>query len=378
MGLKNTIKGFVKERMPFVVRCVRSFKGAKNAYYEINREIKEMLEAKKLHSLQEKALFNHDHQESVFLTIASLNNESFIERNKSIYKNSSLNYNYGGGGHLADRIIHPTLTLPNPTHSGYFDYDQKSQNPKSPLNPWAFIRVKNEIPTLEESLFSMLAAIQRGVIGFNDCNDGSKEVILEFCKKFPSFIPISYPYEVILKNCPSLWHQLYHYSNYVLSFIPKNEWVIKIDGDHIYDAKKLYESFYIPKNTKEVVMYSRINFVVQDLKVFARNDGDFGFLDAWGDHWLLYNDCEPFEIWQYNDESYEVLKLKDKHHIKDREMVQWHFPLAKKRRNAIVYDDLIPLKEFKKRHADLIGTRIEESMLDEKRILEMYQKFRLP
>ncbi|WRA17668.1 beta-1,4-N-acetylgalactosaminyltransferase [Helicobacter pylori] len=97
MGLKNKIKGFVKERMPFVVRCIRSFKGAKNAYCEINHEIKEMLEAKKLHSLQEKALFNHDYQESVFLAIASLNNESFIERNKDIYKNSSLNYNYGWG-----------------------------------------------------------------------------------------------------------------------------------------------------------------------------------------------------------------------------------------------------------------------------------------
>ncbi|GHP94559.1 hypothetical protein VN1204_05520 [Helicobacter pylori] len=55
-------------------------------------------------------------------------------------------------------------------------------------------------------MFSMLPAIQRGVIGFNDCDDGSKEVILEFCKKFPSFIPISYPYEVMLKDCPSLWH----------------------------------------------------------------------------------------------------------------------------------------------------------------------------
>ncbi|WP_154462034.1 beta-1,4-N-acetylgalactosaminyltransferase [Helicobacter pylori] len=101
MGLKNKIKGFIKERMPFVVRYVRSLKGDKNIYDEINHEIKEMLEAKKLHSLQEKALFNHDHQESVFLAIASLNNESFIERNernKSIYKNSSLNYNYGGGG----------------------------------------------------------------------------------------------------------------------------------------------------------------------------------------------------------------------------------------------------------------------------------------
>ncbi|WRE67888.1 beta-1,4-N-acetylgalactosamyltransferase [Helicobacter pylori] len=281
------------------------------------------------------------------------------------------------GGHLEDRVIHPTLTLPNPTHSGYFDYDKKSQNPKSPLNPWAFIRVKNEIVTLEESLFSMLPAIQRGVIGFNDCDDGSKEVILEFCKKFPSFIPISYPYEVMLKDCPSLWHQFYHYCNYTLSFIPKNEWVVKIDCDHIYDAKKLYESFYIPKSIKEVVMYSRINFVVQDFEVFVRNDGDFGFLDAWGDHWLLYNDCEPFETWQHNDDIYEILKLKDKHHIKDKEMVQWHFPLAKKRRNAIVDNDLIPLKEFKKHHADLIGTRIEQSMLDEKRILEMYQKFNL-
>ncbi len=102
MGLKNKIKGFVKERMPFVMRCVRRLKGAKdthdgNAYDEINHEIKEMLEAKKLRSLQEEALFNHDHQESVFLAIASLNNESFMERNKGIYKNSSLNYNYGGG-----------------------------------------------------------------------------------------------------------------------------------------------------------------------------------------------------------------------------------------------------------------------------------------
>ncbi|GAA8077493.1 hypothetical protein Neuguinea63_10550 [Helicobacter pylori] len=95
MGLKNQIKGFIKERMPFLVRCVRSLKGAKNIHDGINHEIREMLEAKKLHSLQEKALFNHD--ESVFLAIASLNNESFIERNKSIYKNSSLNYNYGGG-----------------------------------------------------------------------------------------------------------------------------------------------------------------------------------------------------------------------------------------------------------------------------------------
>ncbi len=40
----------------------------------------------------------------------------------------------------------------------------------------------------------MLPAIQRGVIGFNDCDDGSKEVILEFCKK----VPLIYPYQLSL------------------------------------------------------------------------------------------------------------------------------------------------------------------------------------
>ncbi len=36
MGLKNKIKGFVKERMPFVMRCVCGFKGSQNAYCGIN------------------------------------------------------------------------------------------------------------------------------------------------------------------------------------------------------------------------------------------------------------------------------------------------------------------------------------------------------
>ncbi|MCW1549934.1 beta-1,4-N-acetylgalactosaminyltransferase, partial [Campylobacter jejuni] len=36
-------------------------------------------------------------------------------------------------------------------HKGYFNYDEKSKDPKSPLNPWAFIRVKNEAITLKAS-----------------------------------------------------------------------------------------------------------------------------------------------------------------------------------------------------------------------------------
>ncbi len=39
MGLKNKIKGFIKERMPFVVRYVRSLKGAKNIYVFMMKSI---------------------------------------------------------------------------------------------------------------------------------------------------------------------------------------------------------------------------------------------------------------------------------------------------------------------------------------------------
>ncbi|MBC5858425.1 beta-1,4-N-acetylgalactosaminyltransferase, partial [Campylobacter jejuni] len=115
----------------------------------------------------------------------------------------------------------------------------------SPLNPWAFIRVKNEAITLRASLESILPAIQRGVIGYNDCTDGSEEIILEFCKQYPSFIPVKYPYEVQIENPKSEENKLYSYYNYVASFIPQDEWLIKIDVDHYYDAKKLYKSFYI-------------------------------------------------------------------------------------------------------------------------------------
>ncbi|EAH8789004.1 acylneuraminate cytidylyltransferase, partial [Campylobacter jejuni] len=75
-------------------------------------------------------------------------------------------------------------------HNGFFDFDESSKDTNSPLNPWAYIRVKNEALTLRASLESILPAIQRGVIGYNDCTDGSEEIILEFCKQYPSFIPV--------------------------------------------------------------------------------------------------------------------------------------------------------------------------------------------
>ncbi|MBZ7987433.1 hypothetical protein AVCANL279_05465 [Campylobacter canadensis] len=75
------------------------------------------------------------------------------------------------------------------------NYDENEN--KSPLNPWAFIRVCNEDITLKASLNSILGAIKRGVIAYNDCTDNSEQIILEFCKQHKSFIPAKYPHNII-------------------------------------------------------------------------------------------------------------------------------------------------------------------------------------
>lgn len=156
------------------------------------------------HNLNNKLIslekINSKLPKNILNQIQNHTNEYFYKINKNIY----------GGG-----------------NKGFFDFDPKAKDIKSPLNPWAFIRVKNEAITLRASLESILPAIQRGVIGYNDCDDGSEEIILEFCKQYPSFIPIKYPYEIQIQNPKSEENKLYHYYNYVASFIPQGEWLIK-------------------------------------------------------------------------------------------------------------------------------------------------------
>ncbi|MBZ8001014.1 hypothetical protein AVCANL277_09170, partial [Campylobacter canadensis] len=139
----------------------------------------------------------------------------------------------------------------------------------SALNPWAYIRVKNEDITLRASLESILPAIQRGIIAYNDCDDKSEEIILEFCKQYPSFIPKKYPYNVQIQNPKNEENKLYSYYNWAASFIPKGQWLVKIDVDHIYDAKKLFSSFYLAKKDNDLVSIARLNVAVYENKVYV-------------------------------------------------------------------------------------------------------------
>lgn len=278
-------------------------------------------------------------------------------------------------------------------HKGYFDFDPRSKDKNSPLNPWAFIRVKNEAITLRASLESILPAIQRGVIGYNDCDDGSEEIILEFCKQYPSFIAKKYPHEVQIEKPQSEANKLYAYYNWVLSFIPQNEWLIKIDVDHIYDAKKLYESFYIPRKDNDVVSIARIDLAILNKQIYIipKLTSKTLIIDEM-DHWLIknnqltfrealifgdsrdWNEISKKEAYKYNNlKSYESLNIYFKVNVYHTKLTNYHFPFIKQHRQiSKIQKDWINLNIFKKNSMD---ERIDFSILDEKAILKIYTTF---
>lgn len=272
----------------------------------------------------------------------------------------------------------------------FYSLDKRSKNPKSPLNPWAFIRVKNEAPTLKASLYSILPAISRGVIGYNDCTDGSEEIILEFCKKFPRFLPLKYPHKIELENPASSQNMLHNYYNFVLDAIPKDEWFIKIDCDHIYDAKMLFKTFYLPRTRKDCVIYPRVNFIVKNRRIYIQNNGKNGFIFG-NDQLLLCNNNISFvprktsKSAQWLDVDSTAQNLYSEIMIVPKNLryfhaplMQWHFPAVKVRRTEFIkYLDLINLEDFISQNAHLLGTKIPPNYLQKEVIFEIYNLFDL-
>nr|WP_258555315.1 beta-1,4-N-acetylgalactosaminyltransferase [Helicobacter mustelae] len=269
-----------------------------------------------------------------------------------------------------------------------YQLDPRAMDPKSPLNPWAFIRVKNEEATLKASLESILPAIQRGVIGYNDCTDSSEEIILDFCNQNPSFKACKYPHEVMLENPRKQENMLHNYYRFVLSFIPKEEWMIKIDVDHIYNPAMLFQTFYIPQNITHAVVYPRVNFVMQEGEIYVQNNGVHGFIDGF-DQLLVYNRGVDFVArktskknqWINNthtqDTLYSEQQVTQKHLcFIQAPLIQWHFPAVKARRNAFVkHLDLLSLEEFKQKNKKLLGSKIPDFMLDSQIIHMLYSRF---
>lgn len=268
----------------------------------------------------------------------------------------------------------------------------------TPIEPWAFIRVKNEIITIDSCLKSILPAIKKGVIGYNDCDDGTEEYILEFCKQNPGFIPVKYPYS-IYPTCHEKYKEegeeekkLHSYYNYVLSFIPKGEWIIKIDCDHVYDAEKLKKVFYLPKKDNDFIVLSRLDLDIVDGNLYTISKEP---LVEGKDNFLLKNIDLNFKSvsWYVEKEgkkyfvACEGLFKNDKninssYYEKNMnfiyvELTNYHFPLVKKWRgkdySISTNGKLLELSKYKK--IAPIGTKIDEKMLDENKIIDICKKF---
>lgn len=227
---------------------------------------------------------------------------------------------------------------------------------KTRVDPWAFIRVKDEKVTLLASLNSILPVIHKGVIAYNDCTDGSDRIIERFCLDNPGFIPFKYPFYV--EPAGSRRYEtgnlreentLAAYYNAALEVIPKNEWIIKIDVDQIYFPRILEHSFFLPKSNKDIVSYSRLN-VVRDKNNRVRVEK---YLRP-GDHWLIFNDKINFtNVFGYSESgefySWEHMQWEgDKNPIFFKpECSSLHFPYEKNYRSYMGNpEDLTLLEDF--------------------------------
>lgn len=254
-----------------------------------------------------------------------------------------------------------------------------------PIEPWAYIRARNEIGTIDSCLKSILPVIKKGVIGYNDCDDGTEEYILEFCKQNPGFIPAKYPYSVYPPS-----HEAYKlsgeeekkchtYSNFVLSKIPKGEWLIKVDCDHVFNAEKLKKIFYLPKNDNDCIILPRLNLYYdkEENKVYTSKKTPY--VDS-KDFWLLKNNNLKFVLskWIHREDGKEEFRACEDLYVKNKNLIyvelnNYHFPTVKNWRGSKIDKKLlIPLKEYIKTAP--IGTKIDVNMLDENKILDICQK----
>ena len=203
-------------------------------------------------------------------------------------------------------------------------------------------------------------------------------MIRNFCEKNSGFKAFEYPYQVAQcthKRSEREYKKgLADYYNFALSFIPQDEWLCKIDVDQIYDAKKLKDTFSLPKTQKDIVFYFRMNLHCFDGKIYLdKNDPIFEVYD----HWLVCNKGLHFteSIQKESDEeirSYELLQIPFAYNTLVVDLNTWHFPKMKETRRASAkIEDYVHISQYKEVIPPKYFPRISSDMLDEKRILAL-------
>ena len=121
----------------------------------------------------------------------------------------------------------------------------------------AYIRVKDEIKTIEPCLNSIDELFDRIIIVYSDeQDDGSIELIHNWTKTRPYCEVHKYPYKVLPSYDDAYnfdydeKNSLASYNNFGLSFFEQEEYVFKIDADQVYIRSALIEFIDGVKSTK--------------------------------------------------------------------------------------------------------------------------------
>lgn len=217
-------------------------------------------------------------------------------------------------------------------------------NIKTAVQPWAFLRVHNEINTIHQSLSSISTIIHKGVIASHGSTDGTDEYIHDFVRKNPGFIFFKYPYEVVPANDPRYQGKIPYkntlaaYYEATLDLIPEDEWLIKIDADMIYFPELLEKTFHMISSDNDCIIYSRLNLIRtrDNLWKAARYERP-------GDHWLIKNNNLKFinKVFFSNGlfRAHEVL-IKGPKRLIAPECSCLHFPYEKQWRRDYLHDGI--------------------------------------
>lgn len=261
---------------------------------------------------------------------------------------------------------------------------------RTPIRPYAFIRVHNEIKTIDSCFKSILPVVKGGVIGFNSCTDGTKEYILAFCEKHPQFIPVEYPYDII-PACDFQYKNeeldynicLDTYYNFVWDKLPKNEWVVKIDADHVFIPEYFSNLCRLPLRKEDCVILNRMNLHCHEGVCYL--DASNPFCEI-GDSWIIFNDhhVPKFSLdrgWENGAfYAWEMLSLPRRSRFIYGVLSNWHFPRVKNHRNTFNPEQWIKMQDFNFQDyfikMDMQG-RIPTEMLDEEKILSAFNTFNL-
>ena len=213
----------------------------------------------------------------------------------------------------------------------------------------AFLRVKDEIKTIEACLNSIDGVFDRIVIIHSlEKDDGSVALMRNWCKERDYCEIHEYPYMVIpshdIRYAKRVLYEntLAAYYNFGLTFFEPEEWVVKIDGDQVYLKKELQKFVQIIRQEKQdnlVLFMKGYNSLVRKGQLVLQKDIPINGLDK--DHFAIKRkNLLPFKQGLFWEKFY-LKNKKDLHFLFYSDEVWFHFKKwVKKEFRVIKKDDL--------------------------------------